>query len=468
MTSFRLFTIGGSFFETHTPVTLDEYCNPALSQDILSLRNRDQVLGRSEKAMLERKDPKNISKRGRSTLLGDLWELAAFYASTLVHHRVPSSWRELESKQLVDSQTPKKVVLVSQAWIWKIGRGVIATDPETLGSKLSSDYWYRVYYSDPFVFITLLLSKIMEHFGSPAQGADKQLLRIYENALVTISEDVNQYTKHALVEDIDLDKEKFLSHQIKDLREELSMIKSVIFEQEEVWNEWMNVARPNGNPYQPQNSGSLLEELIGEIRLGDSADEIIQGQDRQTRAKFSKYRRRITKIEQDAERVEHNISVQLELKQKHATIKEAHSTAILSATVFGFTIITVIFAPLSFVVALFALPIDQFKEGKYGDGDVFSSSYIAKWVVTTEIVSIAITLIAMWAALRFADLHVWGKKGLRESIRRKAEEVRAKGRDGKEAADGIGDKDPVRGTKRMSDVEQGIEMADLHTSGQTS
>ena len=251
------------------------------------------------------------------------------------------------------------------------------------GLDLPGDHWDDLRGIDTLVFITLLLGKIVERFDAPGQGGNGLLLRTYGNALVAISEEVNQYTKDALVEDIDLDQEKSLFHQINDLREELSMIKSVLSEQEDVWNEWMNVARPNGGAYQPRHSklkNPSQKKFIEFIGLEATEDEIIAGQDRRTRAKFSKYNRRITKIEEDAERVEHNISTKLELKQKHATIKEAHSTAILSATIFGFTIITVIFAPLSFIVALFALPIDQFKEGKYGDDDVFSSSYIGKWV----------------------------------------------------------------------------------------
>lgn len=99
------------------------------------------------------------------------------------------------------------------------------------------------------------------------------------------------------------------------------------------------------------------------------------------RALFKKYRRRIAKLGNDAERVERLISTKLDLKQKHAALKEAHSAAVLSAAVSGFAVITVIFAPLSFVVALFALPIDMFNEGKDGnekDG-VYFSSYIGKW-----------------------------------------------------------------------------------------
>ena len=370
------------FFEAHTPITLDEYSNPALPQRILALRNKDQVLGRYEKSAIESNDPNGPTRepnvKDNPGLLGELWELARFYTRRLLYLKNPEIRDKLNPEKLpATNNTPSKVVMVRQAWVWKIGPRIITPDPKMAGLDLPGDHWDDLRGIDTLVFITLLLGKIVERFDAPGQGGNGLLLRTYENALVAISEEVNQYTKDALVEDIDLDQEKSLFHQINDLREELSMIKSVISEQEDVWNEWMNVARPNGGAYQPRRSvlkDPNRKKFIEFIGLEGTEDEIIAGQDRRTRAKFSKYNRRITKIEEDAERVEHNISTKLELKQKHATIKEAHST------IFGFTIITVIFAPLSFIVALFALPIDQFKEGKYGDDDVFSSSYIGKWV----------------------------------------------------------------------------------------
>ncbi|KAJ2978046.1 hypothetical protein NUW58_g7619 [Xylaria curta] len=299
------------------------------------------------------------------------------------------------------------------------------------------------------MFTALFLGRLVEDFDTSKHG-EGSLLKTYENALVVISEEVNQYTKSALIEDIDLDQETALFHQINDLREELSMIKSVLSQQEEVWNEYMSLVWPEQGPDQlsGRHPGT---RYVGDTDLGTTLrnmeKDVIPNQLRRTRAKFNKYNRRIAKLEQDAERVERNISTKLELKQKHATMREAHSAAILSATVFGFTIVTVIFAPLSFVVALFALPIDKFNEGKNGnekDG-VYSSNYIGKWSVATELVSIAITLVAMWASLRFVGIHVWGKKGLRQYVRQMAIESRVAEKELKQRLDDTRADDPEQG-----------------------
>ncbi|KAI0113960.1 hypothetical protein GGR51DRAFT_556457 [Nemania sp. FL0031] len=451
----------GRFIEYHMPTTLDEYCNPALSGEALSLRNKDQVLKRYEEFVRGKNydtqadnDIVSTSSSDNSqddlTLLGELKILLRSYMKC----------QKATETTAEEVPPPENVVLVRQSWIWIIDNNIITTQPLERDPKNLFFKRREIERDDPrpAESVALTLGMLIEHLDNPALAGEGSLLKIYENALLFISEEVNEYTKSALVEDIDLDRENAIFHKINDLREELSMIRSVLAEQEEVWNEFMSLMWPNQGPDQQPKSyrkaeytGNLVPESAEE-RSAETNEEVVESerfrQIWRPRAKFNKYKRRIEKLEQDAERVERNILTKLDLKQKHATIKEAHSTAVLSATVFGFTIITVIFAPLSFVIALFALPIDMFNEGKNGDKDgVYSYHYIGKWTAATELVSIFVTLLAMWAALRFTGLHVWGKKGLRETIRQKAKDIRTAERKAEEAS---------KGKARTSDVERGM------------
>ncbi|KAI0186038.1 hypothetical protein EV127DRAFT_514720 [Xylaria flabelliformis] len=415
------------FLKGFMPLTLDEYCSPALSQKVLNGRNRDQVLGRYEKA-----------RRGE----GPLARTQFSYSNDALALLISNDQQPLDAG--VESvPSPLHVVLVRQAWIWRVDETVVTN----LSPKMfpDVDVSHSSTYST-FGYITRVFRIIVEHFESGSHKATEPLLKTYENALSVVSENVNVYVQKARVEDIDLHKEKELFHEISDLREELSMIKSVLAEQEEVWNEFLDLTLPShgsvkqlGNQQRPRSATLKQARRYrphDRVRKTTTLKQMLKpkqpqryGQDEESRdilkiqTMFDKYRRRIAKLEQDAERVERDVSTQLDLKQKHATIKESHSLAVLSATVFGFTIITVIFAPLSFVVALFALPIDKFNEGKYGNDKegAYSSDYISKWSAATELVSISITLVTMWAALRFTGLHVWGKKGLREYVRQKAD-----------------------------------------------
>ena len=102
-----------------------------------------------------------------------------------------------------------------------------------------------------------------------------------------------------------------------------------------------------------------------------------------TQTQLSKFRRRIEQLGEDAERVRETILTKLDWKQKHAGLKEAHAAAIISAAVLGFTIVTIIFVPLSFVMSLFALPIDRFQQNQidspWSSGTkMYSTNYIGK------------------------------------------------------------------------------------------
>jgi CorA-like Mg2+ transporter protein len=151
----------------------------------------------------------------------------------------------------------------------------------------------------------------------------------------------------------DIFKRRIADGLVANAEEELAMIKSVIVQQQEVWNLF----------YQD------LEKRID----NDKWDQI------------PKFLRRIQKIDEDAERVEKWILVQLDLKAKHVALKESHNSTTLSTAVIGFTIITVIFTPLSFISSLFALPIDQLQHQQYngsGGSNAYPSRFIGKWMST--------------------------------------------------------------------------------------
>ncbi|KAI0861352.1 hypothetical protein F4860DRAFT_177526 [Xylaria cubensis] len=449
------------FLEYHMPVTLDEYCSPALPEDVLDDRNKDQVLSRYEKSRRTERDPaqtlpKNSDMKSDSGIFDELWTLGRAYVG---RHLIDPQTRKTSKKQQPEKIAaesdlrPKNAVLIRQVWIWKIGNSVVATlsDDDVVGLM-------RAFRSeDKYVGIAIILKHLVELFDTPQSDTTKSLLRIYENVLSAISEDVNEYVKSVLIEDIDVDKEKGFFHQISDFREELSMIKSILAEQEEVWVEFMSSRWPNQRLDQQQGYRQNNEEIKGEISQelpSGVNDEATWRKICRPRVLFNKYRRRITKLEEDAERVERNITTKLDLKQKHAAMREAHSTAIISAAVLGFTIITIIFAPLSFIAALFALPIDEFNKGKMGndkDG-VYSSAYIGRWTVATEFVSISITLLAMWAALRFAGLHVWGKKGVREWIRQSARDIRTAERQMQHESSNANESDGVPTRRTLGDI----------------
>ena len=92
------------------------------------------------------------------------------------------------------------------------------------------------------------------------------------------------------------------------------------------------------------------------------------------------YRQRLDKIDRDAGRAEKDIQDRLNLVRAHASIQTSRNSLALGTAVIGFTIVTVIFAPLGFVNGLFGLPIDRFVKNKVKIDGTDTYGYSTKYV----------------------------------------------------------------------------------------
>lgn len=336
------------------PLTLDEYCNPVLPTKILDRRNKDQVFVRA----------RSKEDRGNRKI----------------------SWRtEKKAPGAEDISEQAKLVTVHQAWLWKVYDILITVHSgDGSGDVSVPDLPERAFKSaadaGPFR-IGVVLSFLVDFLDRPVMaGLPEPIFNVFERSIIVVSEDVKQYSKSLDVEDISIEEEQRYFQEIGNIREELAMIKSVLGQQEEVWKEFASNAWPElwpngqeGRMSIPPNFQSLPREEKDDWRF------IMRPQ-----TQFHKFGRRIAKLDDDAERVEKSIATMLDLKQKHATLREAHSAAVMGAAVFGFTIITIVFTPLSFVASLFALPIDRFQQSQTqsrftDEAGMYSTNYIAKW-----------------------------------------------------------------------------------------
>ncbi|GAW25915.1 putative Mg2+ transporter -like Zinc transport protein [Rosellinia necatrix] len=142
--------------------------------------------------------------------------------------------------------------------------------------------------------------------------------------------------------------------EIKDIRGELNMIRSVVRTQQRVWDQLFN--RSSGrdeNPENPQN-----------INSWKSTDP-------------SYVLSRIQSLLEFAEETERNVESVLDLRMNQLNLNEAENSRKQGETIMVFTVVTVIFVPLSFLTSLFALNISVFPHAGdnvlYQPGLVFGS-----------------------------------------------------------------------------------------------
>ncbi|KAH7552729.1 hypothetical protein BM1_08680 [Bipolaris maydis] len=327
----------------YLPLTLDEYCCPALPKSMLDRRNRDQVLAKADNT---------------------------------------------------ESLSPE-IVTVCQVWVLQCEDGLIVThepDVEFFSnhSELEFPSWgHDCLTGDAKRYIGILLSHFVDNLDRPSEtGSGNPVFHTFENFIASCALVVDEYSRGDDLKKLDIDKERRFLHDIDDIRGELGMIKRVILQQEEVWKTFASNAWPEhwssgaeGRMVVKDDEGRSLEEE-------EEWQLILRAQ-----TQFDRFRRRIAQLDEDAARMEKSIMAKLDLKQKHASLQESHATAVMSAAVLGFTVITIIFTPLSFLTSLFALSIDRFQRNQVdfyipnreNEVDfsnrtrVYTTNYIGKW-----------------------------------------------------------------------------------------
>lgn len=348
----------------HLPLSLDEFSKPVLGVERLELRNKDQVISKYEEwratgkmpiaASASKTDKADTSKSVIAVDQAWLWIFKAA-AIAAVNHR--------------GAKSPDLTIPYPQVWDTSGGR------LRLMVGKFLSDL---IRLQDDFRAHKSFDARSSEHTITNQTDRATELFDVYENFIHLLSDEALEYAKfkdrtatYFSVSDLDVTKEADLFHHIRDVREELSMIRAILRQQEEVWKKCIGTLFPDHwKENRFQNPAAVLWKIpmdafngqnIGDQRMA-SKYEPIWHEIARPQEQFANYKQRIVQLDEDAARVEASIETTLDLRAKHAGLQEAHSTALMSAAVFGFTLITIIFTPLSFMMALFALPIKRFQD----------------------------------------------------------------------------------------------------------
>ncbi|EHK96310.1 putative Ankyrin-3 [Glarea lozoyensis 74030] len=163
---------------------------------------------------------------------------------------------------------------------------------------------------------------------------------------------------------LDIGQETDLLAETKDIRDELNMIKKVLEDQQSVI---------------PTIEAAILDIYQEEKR---NQQEVKKRFAEQMKTVLT-HIKDIDRMDKQAERIYASVTDMLDLKQKHANAFEARfardqatSTARQSQTVMVFTIVTIVFLPMSFIAAFFAINIREFQQRDGGLGLGYVSKYM--------------------------------------------------------------------------------------------
>ncbi|KAJ5961290.1 Mg2+ transporter protein CorA-like/Zinc transport protein ZntB [Penicillium vulpinum] len=207
---------------------------------------------------------------------------------------------------------------------------------------------------------------------------------------------------------LDIGQETNLLAEIKDIRDELNMIRTVLEYQNNVLLDFQDV---------------ICETYQGQHRSQFEVKKRFKDQQRM----IDMHLKDIDRMDKQAERIYHSITDLLDLKQKHANAFEARfardqaaGTARQGKTIMVFTIVTIIFLPLSFIASVFTINLKQFEN--------LSLGYVAKY---TFGIGFAISIPLIWVALTVDDIGGFFRVGSRR-WRSNREKMLAKGEQGED------------------------------------
>ncbi|KAI9903659.1 hypothetical protein N3K66_000188 [Trichothecium roseum] len=157
--------------------------------------------------------------------------------------------------------------------------------------------------------------------------------------------------------------------EAKDIRDELRLLLQLFQEQSRVISQLAEIFWPTSAAEQSNNAKDLGKEWkeLRESFIRDCGlDNLI---------------RRVKKMDNDASTTSDGLANVIQAMQAQASLREAEEARNLNMVILPFTIVTVIFTPLSFLTSLFAVNTDAFPQNADGELRLPASWFIWRMVV---------------------------------------------------------------------------------------
>lgn len=391
---------------------------------------------------------------------------------------------QLRGTSIEDSEVDPKIVMVDQLWMWVLGPNLIVTsfpqrwqqpknDPlnvldnviEDINSKtrepVKSVYdlamtitsrctgvfdRHRMGMGDEeYQFLDMFESSIgsatdretmlfkefnsasaqasawLQHHRKPARfsrylsNSEKELAEIQERTEKALL-GPEEFTRGPMFVDklLDIGQETDLLAETKDIRDELNMISKVLDDQTSVLPDLLDCILDIYQSSNPRISQSDVKK-----RARDQLKTI------------EMHLKDIERMDKQAIRIYESITDMLDLKQKHANAFEARfardsavGTQRQSQTIMVFTIVTIVFLPLSFIAAFFAINVREFPRDQSSGNTSLPLAYVSKYMfgigfaVTIPLIVVALSLNDIGEAWTHLKYHVrtkwctrWEPKG---------------------------------------------------------
>ncbi|KAF0640546.1 hypothetical protein FPSE5266_10072 [Fusarium pseudograminearum] len=252
-----------------------------------------------------------------------------------------------------------KWLMVRQLWLWKLNDGtIITTIPSRKGMCAADDLLETIRHSDLDEISTAddLMKHIVQQTVTFTErfklaGLGEHILDIFESELAfEVDQEAvffNNFTRkdwNSKYANKAINEAAGCTWRVKDIRGELRLINKVLTQQLDVLKEFAMIIA-GMSPEEGKKQGDTL--------IRDSGLELLM--------------ERIKRMDEDAATTIEGLSNITQAMLAQASLKEAESARLMNFIILPFTVVTVIFTPLSFMTSLFAVNSDGFPHNDDGE-----------------------------------------------------------------------------------------------------
>lgn len=401
--------INSSTASLHVRRTLDQFFYPNIDTET---RDGDQVVYRYQTRWSEHKakDPKIF-------MVDQLWMWVL--GKNLIVTSFPQRWEQPKNDPLnvldgiiedINSKTREPVRSVYELATVITGRCSGMFDRHRMGDE---DYQFLDMFESCIGTATDRETVLFREFNlASAQASEwlKHHRRIKRSIVESLSNkednnddqpdnDKEEETQPLFVDKLlDIGQETDLLAEAKDIRDELNMIRTVLEYQKQVLQD--------------------LQDAICEIYYDENRSQNdIKKKFRDQQRNIDMHVKDVDRMDKQTERIYNSITDLLDLKQKHANAFEARfardqvaGTAAQGKTIMMFTIVTIVFLPLSFIASFFAINVAEFPHDAQSGNTSMPLSYVTRYIFGIGF-SISIPLILL--ALSVDDIRLGSRVAMR-------------------------------------------------------
>ncbi|KAI5925056.1 hypothetical protein F4810DRAFT_708862 [Camillea tinctor] len=323
--------------------------------------------------------------------------------------------KQLDGKEAMSPEPLKKLLMIHQLWLWKLDDSTVITSlPERWHIGKEDTLWDTIRQSgidqlsgpeDLIKHIVFECVTFLDEFREAGLG--DHILDIFESAIATLSNEeiicyknfidsANSPPNPPTPADVDdgtaaaetprtIDEEIRWIYEIKDIRDELHLLHRIFEAQAQVVDKFAKLFWPGFAQANTQLRAQFVEDCAVAALM-----------------------ERTGKLDEDAKRTLEALDYLVQVKQAQSSLDEAMATKELNRKsqseaeksqklnnyIVLFTVVTVVFTPLSFMTSLFAVDIDRFP---HQDGSLkFSEPWILGRMFAGELATLSVVLLSMY------------------------------------------------------------------------